>query len=220
MPCSTEFAFGQLHAMAVVKRSMLAKIKMSPQDVAPMCQAWAGKMASRFDGETVARACDWLAYEFKGWPEANDVLDACAAAHNEHAKRVEDHHRRDRGDRTLADALIHAGLPVNALKRVQMSRWVGLFEIHHGLQPSELREIVEQIKAGDQLIMEDQGWRMSARSEMSQDGAVRIAMDVQEIEAQGTIKGKPVMPALAKLGRTMIASAGYDPETAARRAEA
>jgi hypothetical protein len=54
------------------------------------------------------------------------------------------------------------------------------------------------------------------QTHISAEGAVKICGDVHEVEANGTIGGKPALKVLGKLGRAMLDRAGYDPETAAR----
>ena len=216
MPCSTDFARSQIKAMAMAKTVAVAKLRITPQQQADMIDFMAGQASKRFDGEVIARACEKLCLEQRGWPEPSEFLDACAKCHNEQAERIENHRRRSQGGETLADSLHAAGLPVTALRGVQMSRWVGLFEIHHDISAANLRAIVEAVKAGDKLIVGNGRWRLSDHSQITQDGAVKITQDIHELEAHGTIGGKPALPVLAKLGRAMLERAGYDPETAAR----
>lgn len=139
MPCSTEHVRLQLAALAKSKTSVLARLRLTPQQVQAMCDSWLDDIAKRFDAETVARACDALSRK-RHWPELEDILNACRDAQG--PAKIE-----HEGKTYLGDALRGAGLDPLCTRGLSYDNWSGLFDVYRLIGPDTLRHIIGDLKA-------------------------------------------------------------------------
>lgn len=175
---------------------------------------WADALAPRFDMQAIRRAVDHFTLYAKYFPKLPEMMDQCKEFHNEAQAKVERHKNPD-PKRTIVESFNMAGLEATCLANIPIDRWNGLFDIHRAITELQLREIVDMILNGLKLQVIDRATakyqfvQHGKKPSLSPAGAERIARDLAELQAEGTINGIPTPPEIGKLGQTMLISGGY-----------